>query len=251
MTSYLKPLAAAAAVMVLAIAGWSLLPSSPTGPAAPSPTATASPSPTPRPRTISGLAQLEPGRYRHLVQAGSISLTIPSDDWWVEVAGPLDLALSVGKPSGEPSLRVFADMYRASKDAECRETPEDLVGMTAADLVADFAADDQLDVSTPTPVTIDGFPGQLIDVGLAADATRRCPAELAGDQVTVPLIVDGIPTEGPFWGITAADRERFVILDMPDGGNLVIVLTAAPDVFAEHVDVAMPVVESLEFEPKP
>ena len=248
MSSSLKAALVAAAVLA-ALAGTLLV----TGGGGPGPAPTASPSAgqaaSPGASSSTGptalfreTASLAPGTYVVGVDAATVTFTVP-DGWSVPSMGNLDFILNPTSGPADDVVRIFFDAHRAAKDAACTEAPEPSVGTTAAALIADLQADRDLLTSTPKPITVGGLSGQYIDVVIGASTQRTCP--FASGAPTVPLIVDDIAGEGPFWGIGVAERERLVILDRGDGRNVVIVIDSIlGSSFNELAAAAMPVIET-------
>ena len=151
---------AAAAVLVLALIGYQLLPSS-TGsgsggtPVPTTPAASAAPLPPSGP--------IDAGTYR-MGSGPTFLVTVPSG--WVSRGdegirknpdGPDEVALDVYPAE----LRVFADAC----DSESTEEP---IGPSADDLVAALLAQENSDISEPADVTIGGLPGTRLEISAPA-----------------------------------------------------------------------------------
>jgi len=112
----------------------------------------------------------------------------------------------------------------------------DTHGSTAAELVASLVADEALVTSEPVEVTIGGLTGTRVDAHLDPDWTGSCP-----------------PNPGDPPGTDPKDlRGRYVFLDVPSGGKLLIIISSvhAAD-FEALLAEAMPIVESFEFNLEP
>jgi hypothetical protein len=100
------------------------------------------------------------------------------------------------------------------------------VGSNAAELAASLVANEALVTSEPVDVTIGDLAGVWVDSYLDPDGASSCPDMDA--------------------------RARFVFLDIPDGGELLIILDSAQAAdFETFLAEAMPVVESFEFNLEP
>jgi hypothetical protein len=255
-----RPIAALAAILLIALLGatvLSVVSPRPTPQPTPTPTASASLPPI---AVIAPDSDLAAGRYLIRTNYGPASFVLPPG-WSVATLGMLDFTLAPVDARPDDGIRVFFDMHIASKDAACTEAPEPGIGTSADALVADFVGDERLLTNTPQDVAIGGLTGKLVDVRIAPTTTKRCP-ELA-DGPTVPLIVDDAATylpdhpaptltNGPFWGVDSDDRLRLVILDRPNGGNVVFVINSATgDTFDALVVASMPVIDSFVFDTGP
>jgi hypothetical protein len=208
--------------------------------ATPSPTVAASPIPFPG-RTGS----LDAGVYSAIVASGTLTFTLPAG-WASE--GRIANAFSMTAPGSAPDdiINVNGDQRRAALDKDCTEAPEPGVGSTAADLLASFQADDQLAVSDPVAVSLPGMTGVWVDIRLADGATRTCPFSNGG--VSVPLVVDTVAGEGPFWGVGKGEIERLYLLDAATGHNIVMIVDSAKGAtFDALTAAAQPVFDSMVF----
>jgi hypothetical protein len=178
--SYLKPLLAVAAVVLIAVVGYSLLPREQGvgGPApTPSPAPTRTPSATPVVQDLPEGA-VAAGTYK-TTPLGSLpgltaTFTVP-DGWqgfqkWA-ILGPNGTEAPTG--IGVGFLRadgLFGDPCHWDVDGTGSPgQPGDVeVGPTVDDLVAALQANGSYTTSTPVPVMVDGYAGQRIDVHVPA-----------------------------------------------------------------------------------
>jgi hypothetical protein len=178
----------------------------------------------------------------YLANGGGTTFTVP-EGWAVPTLGGLDFSLAPVGAAPDDTVRVFYDMRIASKDADCPERQEPGSGATAADIVGDIAANPGVDASTPESITIGGLEGHMVELTLAEGWTAICPIE--PDVPSVALIVDTIPSEGPFWGIRAGLRQRLMVLDRPTLNNVVLLIESADGpAFDALVEAAMPVLQT-------
>jgi hypothetical protein len=170
---FIVPVGAAAAALVVAIVGYSLL-AGPGGPGAPtSPPATVTPTPTPRAFPTSGA--LEPGRYVWTVNGIRVVFEVPAG-WSSDGTG-------IGKNIEQPSGIGFGpEKYLAQVTADACKGEETLrqIGPSAAELVA--ALDAQLGTTaTVTDVDLGGLAAKRVDLAAEVGLDRsQCSEGSAG-----------------------------------------------------------------------
>jgi hypothetical protein len=164
MNSYAKLAMTAAAVVVVAIVGYSLLPKTgdfgghPT--TAPTPTASAVPAPTPAAFHNGALAA---GTYLMTPFAGmanASTVCMPADSTCTE--NPAD-----------DSIRLRSGLY--SDPCNSTAPPDIAVGPSVDDFANAIAAHPLLDATTPVDVTLAGYAGKYLDLQLPADVARCTP----------------------------------------------------------------------------
>jgi hypothetical protein len=269
--------AAAAAVLIIAVVGWNLLPERPGGTggqSTPSPASTpsqataetASPAPTPpwwdASAALCGLpvacaGELAPGGHSSGSFQPSVTYTVPAG--WVNTADWHDredyFALLPDTPANRAAAgrdavaQSIVIVPHASLMSDDCVSPQ--VGLSAAEIADALATRDGIAASEPVTVTISGLSGRQLDVGLEPGWTASCPQD--SGSPAVPLVGS--------WTAQGEERYRIVILDTPtcgetvqqgpacaSGGNITIVIYAeqAAD-FAALVAAAMPIVETFEF----
>jgi hypothetical protein len=253
--SYLKPLLAVAAVVVIAVAGIAFLgqpsDSGVGGPAspAPSPTPIASAEPSTAPSAgadfpewftaeSDGAGILPPGSQATRAFLPGSTFSVP--EGWVNNTDSADFyGLFPDTPANEAEFALSGslaqDIFMGIVD-----TPGGLVcegvgethGSTAAELVDSLVANEALVTSEPVDVTIGDLTGTRVDAHIDPDWTGSCPPN----------------PDNPAQDYTDY-RGRFVFLDLPRGGKLLIIFNSvhAAD-FESFVTQAMPVVESFRFD---
>ena len=253
--SYLKPLLAVAAVVVIAVAGIALLgqPSdSGVGGAAspvPSPSHAPSGSPSTAPSAgadfpewftaeSDGAGILPPGSTTTRAFAPGSTFSVP--EGWVNdtdsaefyglfpdtAANKAEFALSGG--IGQRMLMGIVDTPGIGFCEGVGETE----GSTAAELVDSLVADEALVTSEPVDVMIGDLTGARVDAHIDPDWAGTC-----SDTGNPPTDDD------------QDRRGRFVFLDIPGGGKLLMIVDSvhAAD-FEEFLAEAMPIVESFQFD---
>jgi len=256
--SYLKPLLAVAAVIVIAVAGIAYLgqPSDSgvggvaSPPPSPSPIAPASPSAAPSaaaafpewftPESGSGGAGILPAGAR-TTQSFLPGSRFSVPEGWVNDTDTSEFyGLFPDTPSNEaefarsqgPAQSIFMGIVDTPGLNFC-EGVGDTHGSTAAELVESLVADEALVTSEPVDVTIGDLTGTRVDAHLDPDWTGTCTPN---------------PDDPP--GTDPKDlRGRYVFLDVPSGGKLLIIVGSlhAAD-FETFLAEAMPIVESFEFD---
>lgn len=246
-------LVAAATTLAIVLVGASLIVGGGGGigpsiaPPSPTPTRTPSQSPATSPALLLAPSEaLEPGTWRFDANGGGTTFDVPAG-WRVPAWGPLDFALAPIDAAPDDTIRVFYDMRFAMQATGCPETRDPGIGSQAADLMAAITVLPGVQASAPEAITIGGLDGLMVDLAVAPDATGTCPFS---DVVpTIPLVVDTIPGEGPFWGIARGERKRLIVLDHPTGSNVVFIVDAIDGAtFDDLVAAAMPVLETFRFD---
>jgi hypothetical protein len=200
--------------------------------------------------TLATTDPVDAGTYGFTANGGSTTFTLPAG-WSVPLVGHLDFALAPVGAGPDDAIRVLYDMRISRKDVVCSEQPEPGIEGTAEAMIGDLVARPGLVASEPVPVTIGGLDGLQVDLAMAADHTADCPFDPG--VPSIPLIVDTVPSIGPFFGIGGpGERIRLIVLDRTDGQNgenVVLLIDAVdPAAFDALVAEAMPVIETFHFE---
>lgn len=210
MNTFAKFAMAAAAVLVVALVGYNLLPSDPgrggAASVAPSPsssvTAPPSPSPSPSELTFFPDGSIEPGRHSIVRSGKSLSLDMPAG--WSSHLGVRIYTASGGAAFifwTDPPVNVYAD--------PCAKEPLDPpAGDTPAELAAAVSSIPGTDVvSGPSDVTIGGHPAKLVTIRIRDDID--CPP---GEFLLWYREADG-PTGGR-WPDAVGDTINTWIIDV-------------------------------------
>jgi hypothetical protein len=190
--------------------------------------------------TRTDLGDLAPGR--HVSQAlrpfdggtsGQFSYTVPTG--WAE-SDETASGISVRRSgaSDEGAVRLLSNVVPVSNSpgAGCAASAADVQGTPAA--IATWLAT-RLVVSAPTPVTIGGLSGVMVDVAVNPSLVT-CP----------DLFVDFTHSLGA--GLSGERRARYVLLARGDGQILLISIEASDKATWDAlVADAMPIVQSFEF----
>ncbi|TAK01465.1 MAG: hypothetical protein EPO36_05395 [Chloroflexota bacterium] len=231
MNNFARLAIAAAAVVVVAIVGYNLLPggSGPGGPAAtatPSPTLALSPPPEPTPATTfpalfsthpGGGAPLAPGDWIiTAVEPLSITLTIP-EGWY---KGLIEWAV-FPFPEDAPSVAIMAvaNLYVDPCDPT-KGLLEEAPGPGVDDLVAAMSAVPGIDASAATDVTLGGFAGKSLELSRPATA-EACSG---GSEPSLwPVVGEANPDLVGAPAPAPGQTLRYWIIDV-DGTRLVVAL---------------------------
>jgi hypothetical protein len=257
----LKLAAALAAAVIIAVVGWNLLPrgGSVGGPPTPAPTVAPTPSGQPKPSPTLGSGALPNGT----LAAGRYTITLPNDmfpgmtvaadvpaGWkgYPEVpalTSPSDSESGkVGGLIGFMSVeRLFSDAchWNLDRTGSIGQTGDVEVGSTVDDVVAALKANKSYTASAPTPVTIRGFQGKVLDLQLPGSAVlNTCDGEAGqtGDHKFIVL------SKG-FWAQGPDSRWRLFVLDV-GGTRLVTMISAFGSLPQAELDAAQAIVESFE-----
>jgi hypothetical protein len=262
MNSSARWIAAAAAVILIAVVGFAVLgrPSD-AGVGGSPPTASPPPSISPTPSSAASPAAefpawftgehspwaagiLPAGRYspRH-VRTPSFAFTVPAG--WVNGEDSPDDIYTLF-PDTPANAQEFArsgdlaqDIFIAPTDTPaglgiCPEAAAaEPSGPRAAQIAEVLVATEALSVTAPVPVTIGGLSGLQMDIRIDPDWTGTCTA---------------VPQDPPTRDYKDV-RARYIVLDLADGGNLIVdVRSVYSTDFEPFLAEAMSIVESMEFD---
>jgi hypothetical protein len=246
MNAPLKIAAAIAAVVVVAVIGFNLLPAS--TPQVGGPLSTATPTPSPAP-TVGSSAAASPSSPAYTWPAGLAAGTYTTSLLWQL---PFELTFTV--PDGwesrdveiikDPVTSLAVNLVGNVYSDPCGTTPkEPALGPSVADLVTAIQSMPGLDVTTPTPVQFDRRTnGMYLEFDLRDDAPCGVGTYrlwLDPDGVYKP----DVPKGGPYWTVERA-HNRLWILDV-GGVRLVISALSSADASAADLAELQSIVDSL------
>lgn len=232
MNSSIKIGAAIAAVVVLAIVGWNLLPGRSTGvggqpspSASPSPTASPTPSPSPTPRSARMVVQQKPISWTADLPANW------ADNGWFTTpsqgpAGPTGIA--VGTPG---AINVPSDPCDGIGKVSDSKTP--------ADVVAALESRTDLVISDAIDTTLGGYPAMRVDIQAPADLS------VCGEDLYIIMAEPGgagFHVQGP------SQKIRMWIVDV-DGQPTVFQINSFAVTPADDLAAAEQIVDSIVITP--
>ena len=144
-------------------------------------------------------------------------------------------------------VEVLTD--RSLMSANCVLGPQPGIGHTAADIVGALSRRPGLATTGADDITVAGLAGRQIDFTIAPGWKKSC--EWWGDPKApiVPLI--GAFDDKNFWlynAVTKGEEYRYIVLDTPGGGNVVIAITAIdPERLQGVAGPAMNIVHGLQY----
>ena len=250
-----RPLSALVLATALALSACSVAP-------VPSPSAAESTAGTPTPRpTASSVAcpYLDGDECRGPLAAGEsykTHLFVPAfslvvgEGWDNTVDNPNEFQVMRSGPDGQPSqsgIYIFRNV--AIQAATCEDKPEPGIGRTPADMAAYLSNHPGLLTTEAEAVNVGGLDGVFIEAALARTWTQTC--HYSKGQPNVPLFWGADAESGLEWSMGPGWQDRYYILAMPGGGNVLIDVGAIGDAadFTALVEAAVPVIESITFDP--
>ena len=227
--------AAVAAVVLIAVIGYNLLPASNTPVGGPGPTATPS-SPASSPIALPD-GRLEARDYIARAVAGdTMAFTITAPEGWSGFGG-----FFIGGPNTDPSGSPNGIGISFNHDPQvvadpCGPHDEDptLADQSIDDLVTALSAREDLQVSGVTDTTLAGYSGKRLDL--------QFPAELACSNHYAFAEPKGLYANGP------SNRWRVWLLDV-DGSTAVVVLLDYAGTSAEDRAAAQAAIDSIRITP--
>jgi len=255
--SYLKPLLAVAAIVVVAVAGFAIL--RPSGTGVGGPPATELPTLSPAPSTSPAVIDCEddlPGcegplvagthRSHQFQPSFSYETTSPVlGDWLNVVDIPAIFKIDQGNPN-DPYVLMWSDAQIVDQDDPCSTNPDPSLGRKAADWIEFVTNHEGLDSSEPVDVDFGTVTGQQVELSVPEGVTGACSDQgnLYVGLLTQP--VDGRPSK---YGLPASMRMLMTVVDV--GDQTVVMLTYGPgdvDAFRASTQVIRELIASFRFE---
>jgi hypothetical protein len=205
-----------------------------------------------------------PGGDAWRARAGALAYEVP--DGWASMADwpmayMLTPAADYEKLRGDPATP--ADMVGlwarpAALLVSCTPVADTAVGTSVDELVAWLSNHPGLVVSEPVPVTIDGQPGQLLDIDMAPGWAGTCDDPgIRGPFVSLLADAAGFDASGAWhdtswtWGLGGtgelSDPVRVILLDLAGQALAITVDSTTAAGRDALVERAMPVVERFSF----
>jgi hypothetical protein len=260
--TYVKLAAGLAAVLVVAVVGWQLLPrdggqgsqQSPSPTASPTASPPAAPSPTVAATGIAvagcpeGVLAGGTCRLRPLASAPSLTVDAVVPAGWFGNP-PCCLSGPVGEANGPDGIAlhfltadtIFSDPCHWNVNGSGPFQPGDVeVGPSVDELATALAASSAYEATTPVDVTIGGFAGKRVDLQLPPGDCDR----LDGNGV---YIVFGGP-DGYFYAQGDGSDWQVSIVDV-DGTRLIVALFSYAGTSAADLSAAQAIIDSLVITP--
>jgi hypothetical protein len=184
------------------------------------------------------------------VATATASPDISSEAQWT-FSGTLPAGWNQDGSTFAKSDNAFVEVLpdRSVMAADCALMPEPGIGRTATEIVDALASRSGLATTGKKPVTISGLQGQQLDFALAKEWTTGCPA---WGEVTTPVVpLVGTLDEKNQWlfnAVAPGEQYRYLVLDVPGGGNVLIsVYAAEPERLTDIIGPAMEIVDHLIF----
>jgi hypothetical protein len=149
---------------------------------------------------------------------------------------------------GEHEVAIEVHRDPVIMSAGCDLQPEPGVGPGAAGIVAALTSRDGLAISGPEPISVGGLSGRIFDFSLDPAWTGGCPWTFGSPTVPVEGSFDASGANTGFTAVEPGETWRYIVLDAPDGGSVVIWMLASESAGQVELDAAMPVVDSIEFD---
>ena len=251
-TTQFKLIAGLAAVVLVAIVGYSVLPRQPGvgGPTTPIPSPTAA-------RSVSPTEALAATRVVSLqplpVSAPNLTIevTLPAEwgdyDSWM-LLGPQPVEAQTGE------VKIAFTAAEGLHSDPCHwdrlgngdpNQPGDLeVGPTVEDLASALAASDTYETTTPTDVTVGGFPGKALDLELPPSVSG---CDVDGGAEPRRFVFSGAESRG-FTVMGEASRSQVSIVDV-NGARLIAVVMSYPGTSDADLTAAQAILDSLVITP--
>jgi hypothetical protein len=203
-------------------------------------------------------AELSPGLYRWdpFTSKPTMSVVAEIPDGWRSV-GSLGMTVTGHATDAPTGLGIaflqadglFSDPchWDLKGNQEFGQPGDITVGPTVDDLVTALRSNTSYTSTTPSPVTIDGFVGQELEIQVPVDVPLgTCDVE-KGDTTNGHYIVfsgldGGLYAQGP------GNRWHMHILDI-DGTRLIIVTLSYEGTPQADLDAAQAIVDSMQFTP--
>lgn len=263
MNPILKWGAAAAAVLIVAVVGYNLLPRTAPGPGgqpstSPSPAATAAPT-----ATVAGIrdvpdvgSRLDPGQWRFQLAADGSGPSVVADipAGWVALDGQHGIenaSATNSAPGGiailfeRPAHGLFSDPCHWDRSGTGAPSPDGDVAMgpTVADLVSALQSNTSYLVGTPTDIAFGTYAGRELELRFPADLEpATCDQATGDDSGSYRLAPDVAYAQGK------ANIWRLSIVDVV-GARLVAIIEFFPGTSPDTLAEAKAIVASFEFTP--
>jgi hypothetical protein len=232
--SYLKPLLAVAAIVIVAVAGIAIL--RPTGTGVGGPPATDTPTLSPAPSTASAVVECEddrPGCEGPLVAGTHRSSQFQPQfsyettnsafgDWLNVIDSPEIFKIDEGDPY-DPYIVMWSNGSIVDPTDNCGTNPDPNRGRKAADWIEFVTNHPALEASEPIDVPMGRVTAKQVELTVAHNWTNSCPDHGSFYVGLLTQPVDGRPNE---YGLPSSQRLLLTVVDV--GDRTVVMQSYAP-----------------------
>jgi hypothetical protein len=255
--SYLKPLLAVAAIVVVAVAGFAIL--RPSGAGVGGAPATETPTLSPPPSTSPAVIECEddlPGcegplvagthRSHQFQPSFSYETTSPVRGDWLNVVDISDIfKIDQGNPNN-PYVLMWSDAQIVDQNDPCSTNPDPSLGRRAADWIEFLTNHEGLDASDPVDVDFGTITGQQVEISVIPSYQDTCSDQ---DSFYVGLLTQPVEGRPSKYGLPVSQRMLITVVDV--GDRTVVMLNYGPgdaDAFRASTDVIRELIASFRFE---
>lgn len=259
-TALLTPVGAVAAALLVVAVGVVAISlggsGSSVGSASSSPSPTSSLYPCPRDQGTC-LGPLESGTYDSTTFQPAVHYTVPEGwDNTLDNRGQLDLQYVAGGQYVYPDGVTFHDAISIFRqpvaESPLEAVPLPGIGKTTNDLAQWLVGHDDLDATTPTPVTIGAATGYRLTLRVPTGpraSPDKCTTDHGEPRCVTLFISDDLQATYGF-GLVGPETAVVYLLDTPSGDTVMVVIDDVDGVDQSGLEAAaLPVVNSLAFSP--
>jgi hypothetical protein len=198
---------------------------------------------------------LAPGRHGLAFGPFEAPTSILSGFSYTVPSGWSEANFGLGRPN-DPNgmgINVYEDAGPHSQALDCPDTVEPGVGETVPAIMSWLANRPGLVTTEPTPISVGGYSGLMLDATLAPSWALTCQYSPYGEPVLFTFTDRYVGPESPYIRLymDGPARSRYILLDLGQGHNLLIDVAAPNEAsWNELVQSAMPIIDSFQFDLK-
>jgi hypothetical protein len=159
---------------------------------------------------------------------------------------------ALGRPNdpGTMAVSLTLDVAPHTQAPDCPDAEEHGVPNTVGAIADWLTRVPGLVTTTPTPITIDGYRGLMLDVSVAPTWRLTCQYTSGAERIVFTFTDRIVTADGNLIrdNLAGESHSRYILLDLGGGHNLLIEV-GAPDKASwdDLVQAAMPIVNSFQF----
>ena len=167
---------------------------------------------------------------------GNVNYTVPdgwsnSSDWpsSLSLTPSADYALETkdGPPTGTSDAVILITQPAVTvQDGRCSGTVDAAASRTVDGIVTAIRKMPGIVSTAPTPITIDGYPGTVLDLTLKPGWTATCPGDT--DPSAEYLAMAGTRADSRTYGLFDNEQQRLILLDLGTDDVLAILVDSRP-----------------------